>query len=193
MKKHIPDVLVLNRNHAALHICDWQKSMSLIYQDAARALDRDGIVYEFPDWLVFSEIENDYPVIHTTSKRIAVPEIIVLMKYDRLPTRETKYSRQTLFHRDRHTCAYCGQAFRREDLTVDHIKPRAQGGTTTWLNTITACKPCNGTKANRTPEEASMHLRFKPKKPVWLSPLMHVKADHPCQTWLRYTNQTVTD
>jgi len=191
--KRKPDVLVLNRNHQAVQICEWQKAMSLICQDAARSLDRDGIIYTFEDWMVFSDMTEEYPTVNTVSHRIAVPEIIVLQKYDRLPVRDVKYSRQTLFHRDRHTCAYCGQVFRREDLTVDHIKPRAQGGTTTWLNTITACKPCNGLKANRTPEEASMHLRFKPKKPVWLSPLMHVKADHPCQTWLRYTNQTVMD
>ncbi len=192
MKKK-PDVLVLNKSHHAIHIIEWQKAMSLICQDAARPLDRDGIVYKFEDWVVFSDMTEEYPTVNTVSHRIAVPEIIALQKYDRLPIRDVKYSRQTLFHRDRHTCAYCGGQFKREELTVDHIKPRAQGGTTTWLNTITACKSCNGTKANRTPEEAGMHLRFKPKKPVWLSPLMHVKADHPCQTWLRYTNQTVTD
>jgi len=191
--KRKPDVLILNRHHQAVQICLWQKAMTLICQDAARPLDRDGIVYTFADWIAFSDMTEEYPTVNTVSHRIAIPEIIVLQKYDRLPIRDVRFSRQSLFHRDKYTCAYCGNVFKRDELTVDHIKPRAQGGTSTWLNTITACRKCNGIKADRTPEGAGMQLKFKPKKPMWLSPLTHVRPDHPCKSWLRYTNHTVTD
>jgi 5-methylcytosine-specific restriction endonuclease McrA len=193
MKRTISDVLVLNKNFCAIHIIGWQKCMSLIFQDSARPLDRDFVSYKFDDWLEFSEMTNDYPTINTISHKIAIPEIIVLRKYDRLPQRETKYSRQTLFERDKFTCGYCGNIFNRKDLTVDHIIPRAQGGTTTWKNTITACFRCNSLKADKTPEQSKMKLKFKPGKPIWFSPLYGIKPDHPCKSWLKFAGKVLLD
>jgi 5-methylcytosine-specific restriction endonuclease McrA len=193
MKKDKPDVLVLNKSFVPIHIVCWQKCMSLIVQGAARPMDRDFVAYEFEDWLAFSEMNTDYPDIHTSSRRIAIPEIIVLKKYDRLPTRDVKYSRQTLFQRDKHLCGYCGKEFDRKLLTVDHITPRAKGGKTTWSNTITACFPCNSVKADRTPEQAKMPLKFKPKKPSWFSPLNDLKPDHPCKSWQKFMFRVVED
>ena len=194
MKRKKPDVLVLNKNFIPIHIIEWGKAMSLIIQDNARAMDRDFVTYEFNDWLSFSEMnENEYPHVATVSRKIALPEIIILRKYDRLPIRDVKYSRQTLFQRDNHTCAYCGKVFERKLLTIDHIVPRAQGGKTTWNNTISACTTCNSKKADRTPEQAGMHLRFKPKKPSWLSPLTNIGPEHPCKSWKKFTYRTLVD
>lgn len=164
-----------------------------MFQESARALDRDLITYDYVDWLSFSQNDIDYPIIHTVNRRIAVPEIIILKYYDKLPMRDVKYSRQTLFQRDRHICAYCGKVFDRNDLTVDHILPRAQGGKTTWDNTVAACFPCNSVKADRTPEQAGMHLKFKPKKPSWFSPLTNIKVNHPCKTWQKFMYKTLVD
>ena len=36
-----------------------------------------------------------------------------------------------------------------------------------WRNVATACEPCNNHKADRTPDEAGMRLRFEPKVPTW--------------------------
>ena len=193
MKTKKPDVLVLNKNFLAIHIVAWQKAMSLIIQDAARPMDRDYMTYELSDWFIYSETVDDFPFIHTVSHKIAVPEIVILRKYDRLPIRDVKYSRQTLFQRDKFQCAYCGHVFEKKMLTVDHIMPKARGGKTTWDNTVTACFPCNSKKADRTPEMAGMHMIHKPRKPKWLSPIADVKAHGMLESWKRFTFRTVVD
>lgn len=79
--------------------------------------------------------------------------------------RTPKVSNKALFARDHHRCAYCGNYFDTELLTKDHIKPKTNGGKNTWTNLITSCKPCNGRKADRTPERAGMPLKYKPYVP----------------------------
>ncbi|MFM8766565.1 MAG: HNH endonuclease [Rubrivivax sp.] len=70
-----------------------------------------------------------------------------------------------LFARDRHLCAYCGRQVRFDELTREHIVPVSRGGHDTWMNCITACRSCNGQKANRLPEEARMSLHYLPYVP----------------------------
>lgn len=70
-----------------------------------------------------------------------------------------------LFARDRGVCAYCGQRFAHDHLTREHIVPVSRGGADTWMNCITACRACNGRKANRLPEEARMNLMYLPYVP----------------------------
>ena len=74
-------------------------------------------------------------------------------------------SNPKLFARDRHVCAYCGGAFHPDELTREHITPTSRGGRDTWMNCITACRPCNGRKGNRMPEEARMALMYLPYVP----------------------------
>lgn len=186
--KKFTDVLILNRSWCPVQICDWKKAISLIYQDAAKPLDMDFVSYTFKDWTDFSAstTAKDYPKVHSSSLQIAIPEVITLTKYDRLPIRDVKYSRQTLFERDGYRCAYCGGIFQKHELTVDHIIPRSKGGMTTFLNTISSCKSCNFTKADRTPEQAGMHLLFRPKKPKWISPLHKVGKHAQLKSWQRF-------
>src|SRR5512144_3050656 len=61
-----------------------------------------------------------------------------------------------LFARDRQVCAYCGGRFLYRDLSRDHIIPASRGGRDTWMNSVTACRPCNTRKGNRAPEQANM-------------------------------------
>lgn len=70
-----------------------------------------------------------------------------------------------LFRRDRHVCAYCGDAFSRERLTRDHIVPRSRQGKDLWTNVVAACRYCNHRKGARTPEEAHMPLLYLPYAP----------------------------
>ena len=73
-----------------------------------------------------------------------------------------------LFTRDRNVCAYCGNHFPEELLTREHIKPLGQRGADHWMNVVTACKPCNHRKSNRTPEQANMPLLYAPYVPsLW--------------------------
>ena len=70
-----------------------------------------------------------------------------------------------LFHRDRQLCAYCGDSYAGSALTRDHVVPVSQGGRDVWMNVVTACRPCNQRKSNRTPEQARMALLYAPYVP----------------------------
>lgn len=74
-------------------------------------------------------------------------------------------SNRELFRRDRQMCAYCGDSFHFLRLTRDHIKPVSRGGLDTWMNVVTACRPCNERKSDRTPEGAGMELVYLPYVP----------------------------
>lgn len=91
------------------------------------------------------------------------------------------FNKARLLRRDRMTCAYCGQRFAERDLSCDHIVPQARGGRWTWMNLVTACGPCNGRKADRTPEEAGMRLVYLPYVPsrfeAFLLEGRHIRAD----------------
>ena len=68
-------------------------------------------------------------------------------------------------HINRSICAYCGRHFHFDDLTREHIIPTSRGGFDSWMNCITACRPCNGHKGNRLPEEVHMSLLYLPYVP----------------------------
>lgn len=70
-----------------------------------------------------------------------------------------------LFERDRHLCAYCGNVFKREDLTREHIHPVSKGGKDAWMNVVTACKDCNWSKADLPLEKTGMSLLYLPYIP----------------------------
>ena len=99
--------------------------------------------------------------------RLPVPEIIILAHYDRLPNTAVTFSRRNVAKRDHYVCQYCGLQPGAESITIDHILPRSQGGTSTWTNCVAACIRCNARKADRTPEQAGMRLRRRPVRPEW--------------------------
>lgn len=45
-------------------------------------------------------------------------------------------------------CHYCGVRMTAENRTVDHIVPRASGGTDAFINLVAACSDCNQRKAD---------------------------------------------
>jgi len=55
------------------------------------------------------------------------------------------------YRRDNYTCQYCGTTTRA--MTYDHWLAQAFGGETTLANGVTACRPCNKMKGNKTIEE----------------------------------------
>jgi 5-methylcytosine-specific restriction endonuclease McrA len=75
-------------------------------------------------------------------------------------------SNKTLFGRDRHICAYCGEHFPNyHHLSRDHIVPKFLGGENTWMNVVTACKDCNSKKSHKTLKQARMELLYVPYVP----------------------------
>ena len=68
----------------------------------------------------------------------------------------SKSLRFEVFKRDSFTCQYCGRKAPDVILNADHIDPVANGGPTTILNLITACKDCNAGKSDRKLRDSQM-------------------------------------
>ena len=56
--------------------------------------------------------------------------------------------RYEVLRRDNHTCRYCGQSAPEVPLEVDHVIPKALGGSDDASNLVTACRRCNRGKAS---------------------------------------------
>lgn len=112
------------------------------------------------------EVVNEYDVlVRSPSIEMRLPAVIMSKKYVNRGLK-APLTRRNLFVRDRYTCQYCGEKKATQDLSFEHVIPKAQGGRTTWTNLVAACLPCNGKKGNRTPEQAGMHLRCVPVHPT---------------------------
>jgi 5-methylcytosine-specific restriction endonuclease McrA len=103
--------------------------------------------------------------VSSPSMTIRLPAVLRLKKPVSRHKKDVKFSRANLYARDDHRCQYCGEKKSPRVLTYDHVLPFSRGGKTEWTNIVTACGTCNRRKANRTPEEAGMHLIKRPIKP----------------------------
>jgi len=93
-----------------------------------------------------------------------------LGRFVKVPYKRVVLTRKNILRRDAYRCGYCGRGDLR--LTIDHIIPKARGGTDSWDNLVSACTLCNNRKGDRTPEEANMMMLIKPFKP---SHIMFIK------------------
>lgn len=190
--KKFNDVLVLNRAWCPIHIIDYKDAMRHIYLENVHSLDMEYIAYSYQDWLALSSTNTHFRKIHTVSMAIAIPEIIVLMKYNSLPDRDVKYSRENVFTRDKMTCQYCGYTFKRSYLTIDHVVPKHLGGKSVWNNVVCACKECNSNKGGKTLKESKMKLLHKPAQPKWINPLSKANPEHMCKSWNKFMKKMDT-
>jgi hypothetical protein len=62
-------------------------------------------------------------------------------------------TRFEVFKRDRFTCSYCGKSPPDVLLEVDHIVPRAAGGSDELTNLTTSCQDCNRGKSSQLLDE----------------------------------------
>ncbi len=163
-------VLVLNRSYLPIHVTTARRAFSLVYQEVARVVDDEYQTFDFQAW---QRVRANGESVGTPSGRLAVPRVIVLLTFDRVPKRHVRYSRVNVFTRDKYTCQYCGIRPHRSQLNLDHVIPRSLGGKTTWENVVTSCVDCNRRKGGRTPEQARFRLRRRPERPRW-TPLMNI-------------------
>lgn len=171
-------VLVLNKLYVAVRVVSARRAFSLLVRDIAEVIHVEGLSdgssqfvnYDFDSWAEVAALQRQYERerhdwVRTVRFEIAVPRIIRLLGYERLPEQTVKLNRRNLFARDRNHCQYCGKYFPTSELSIDHVKPRAQGGGDSWDNLVCACIKCNARKGGRTPDQASMKLIRRPEKP----------------------------
>ncbi|MBI9016068.1 MAG: HNH endonuclease [Phycisphaerae bacterium] len=166
-------VLVLNKHYMAIRIINIKRAMMLLCKELAEVVVCDDGYYSnynFSSWLEvsqyhqqFSPEEHDW--LHTVKISVAVPRIVRLLFYDRLPKGGAKLNRRNIFARDNNHCQYCGRKFKTSELTLDHVVPRSLGGRASWENLVCACVKCNNRKGGRTPHQANMKLINPPSQP----------------------------
>lgn len=164
-------VLVLNRNWQPVNVASVARAFTMVCKEAAAFVDVD--TYEVLDWDRWAkrrpkpEEVREGRYVRSAHDRFCVPEVVKLLEYDRLPESHVTFSRRNLYKRDHYTCQYCKMQPGSDELSIDHVVPRAQGGESSWTNCVLSCIPCNAKKADRTPEQAGMRLANVPMKPEW--------------------------
>ena len=159
-------VLVLNRFFIPVSVTSLKRAFILLYGGAAKAVSEDYETYDFNSWADVSTASEE-DCVKTVSRIIKAPRVILLLRYEGYYKKQPRFNRINIFRRDNSTCQYCNKKFMKQELTLDHVVPKSQGGKSTWENVVCACGRCNRKKGGKTPEQANMKILNKPVKPKW--------------------------
>jgi len=163
--------LLIDKNYMALSIIPWKKAVRLLVKGKAEPVYTD-----------------KYTSVKTGSGAFNVPSIIRLLVT--IPWKahmsRMKFSRKNVMIRDNYICQYCGITLGKQGGTIDHVIPRARGGQTSYSNCVASCKSCNNKKADKTPEQAGLKLREKPKKPGFITLYKHYLKEYSPEEWSDY-------
>ena len=105
-------VLVLNASYEPINICGARRALVLVLKGIARTEEEHGLT------------------LHAQRTIIAMPSVIRLLEYRRIPHQTRALSRKNILLRDRNTCQYCGEAYR-----------PANSPSTTWCRARAAATP----------------------------------------------------
>jgi 5-methylcytosine-specific restriction endonuclease McrA len=168
----MPHTLLLNADGSVksvipLSTLNWQDAIKHVVLDTAYPL------HNYEDWL-----------IRSPSVTLQVPAVLMLRRQAKHKS-SLRLTRSNVFLRDAHTCQYCGEKFREQDLTWDHVLPRSHGGATRWENIVAACSPCNTKRAN--------NVRIRPRKEPWkpsyyemVAKRQEIPIDVAHESWVPY-------
>ncbi len=143
--------LLLNASFDPLCVVPAPRAVVLVLKEKAEILHRNGAE------------------LHSERMVIAVPTVIRLRRYVRVPYRgRVPLSRRAVFARDGHRCQYCAHAAE----NIDHVVPRSRGGEHIWENVVASCRNCNAHKRDRLLHETGLRLRRRPLAPratTWIA------------------------
>jgi 5-methylcytosine-specific restriction endonuclease McrA len=141
--------LVLNAGYEPLAVVSFKRALILVLNQKATVLAGSG-----------------EKLVHSASEEYALPSVILLQRYVRVPSSRTvPVSRRGVLRRDGYRCVYCQKAAN----TIDHVQPKSRGGKDTWENLVACCLKCNNTKSDKTLSELGWELRSQPRMPQGLA------------------------
>ena len=194
-------VLVLNKLWMAVRVVDARRAFTLLFKDLAEVIrvdDGSYAAYDFTNWADASAAahrdydgfaSHEYEWVRTVRMHLAVPKVIRLLGYEKLPRQGVKLNRRNIFARDRNRCQYCGKHFPTNELSLDHVVPRSQQGGSSWTNLVCCCVRCNARKGGRTPEQAHMKLIALPRQPK-RNPVISLRIGHDkYASWKQFLDQ----
>ena len=142
--------LVVDSSFMARSIISTERAFVITYKGNAEVIAEHPVTFG----LVNPELE------------IFKPSIIRVYKYVKRHISKVPLTRENVYRRDNFECVYCGSS-NLKLLTLDHVIPQSKGGPNSWDNLVTACKSCNGEKADLTLEEFGKAIP-EPKRPHYL-------------------------
>jgi len=161
----IGKVLVLNNDFSPLTVCSVYRAFLLVFTSKAEMLSSE---------------EGGF--LRSISKSFPKPSVIRIKRYINVPYKGVVLTRHNIFKRDNYECQYCGVS---KELTLDHLVPRSKGGKSSWKNLVTACKKCNASKGDFTPEQAGLILKKAPIKPSYIM-FLRASSGNLKEDWLPY-------
>ena len=149
-------VLVLNASYEPINICGARRALVLVLKGVARTEEEQG------------------QVLHAARIRVAMPSVIRLLEYRRIPHQTRALSRKNILLRDRNSCQYCSVVLTAGELTLDHVVPRSRGGLSTWENLVACCHSCNRRKGNQMLHELTEMRLLREPRPFSLHTSRHI-------------------
>ena len=137
--------LLLNASGEPLEIISVERAVVLLLTGRAFPIDSD---HERP--------------LRSPSMQMPRPRVVCLTRYIHVPQRHIAVTRRSVLARDGRRCAYCNGVA----TTIDHVVPRARGGTHSWENVVAACRDCNGAKGDQLLDELGWELPSPPAAPA---------------------------
>ncbi len=159
-------MLLLNGSYEPLNLCTIRRGVELLF------LGKAELLHAYPGKGLRSE-----------TRVFPRPSVIRLRYYIKVRRNDIPLTKRNILRRDGYTCQYCGR--KGNDMTVDHVIPRSQGGEDSWENLVCACTSCNSKKGERTPSQAGMPLLRKPKRPNHIQ-LLISQVEEPDPSWKSY-------
>lgn len=159
-KSNLPFILILNSGGEALR---WVK-----YNISAGYYANDRVIWSMGAHDVM--LRGGINAV-SGKQTILTMDTIVAINSKTSPTKFKAYTsppltNKLLFKRDKNLCAYCGNIFASDNLTRDHVIPRASNGSNTWDNVVTACNSCNHWKAAKHVDGKTIKLMYVPYTPT---------------------------
>lgn len=194
--------LVLNDDYAPLNIVHWKRGIKRTFESLCencqgkghhkghKCTECNGMgtlppanVVEYYNLWIRDSRGREHPI----------PAVISNTHHVSRTFKNVPFSRPNVFKRDNYICQYCGRAYAPNELTMDHVVPRAMwkgtGTPTCWSNIVAACRTCNHKKADKTPEGAGMQLR-KLVNGVWV-PYKYPKKPNQQEMVLGLAGKTI--
>lgn len=150
-------VLLLDQNYQPVKTITVRRACVLILMGEAEPVS-DDLVTEFRSQYV----------------TIPIPAVLRLERLVKFAsTTVPPWSKSGVLARDHHVCQFVTKTKQgrmvhctEKATTIDHLRPKSDGGQNSWVNTVAACAPHNSFKGSRTLDELGWRLRSQPYAPV---------------------------
>jgi len=140
------------------------------------------------DWANL-DIEPYHMVIRSANRSFRAPTVLIAPAFHKMPTRQPKLTKQSIYERDGGICQYTGKKIPKNLGNIDHFIARSTGGKNTWENLVWCDSSVNSKKGNRKAEDVGLKLIRKPMAPSARPVSDNYKvARHP--TWIPFIGKT---